>query len=118
MSEEPNIAVIRIRGPVNVPKDVEDTLKMLHLHRNNFCSVHKDSPTLRGMLRKVKDYTTYGTIPAELVEKLKKTSDKPYYRLHPPKGGFERKGTKKPFTIGGALGDRKDKMNILVEKML
>lgn len=41
-----------------------------------------------------------------------------YFRLKPPVGGFERKGTKKPFSMGGVLGYRKEKINVLIKKML
>ena len=43
---------------------------------------------------------------------------KQFFRLHPPIGGFERKGIKKPYSIGGALGYRKEKINNLIKKML
>nr|MBA4404927.1 50S ribosomal protein L30 [Nanoarchaeum sp.] len=43
---------------------------------------------------------------------------KPFFRLLPPVKGFERKGTKKPFSLGGALGYRKEKINALVQRML
>lgn len=41
-----------------------------------------------------------------------------FFKLTPPKGGFERKGTKRPFSLGGALGYRKEKINDLIKKML
>jgi len=43
---------------------------------------------------------------------------KPFFRLKPPEGGFERKGIKKPFSIGGALGYRKENINQLIKKMI
>ncbi len=43
---------------------------------------------------------------------------KPYFKLNPPKRGFERKGIKKPFSIGGALGYRKEKINDLIKRMI
>ena len=43
---------------------------------------------------------------------------KPFFRLHPPIGGFERKGIKMPFGKGGVLGDRKDAISKLIAKML
>lgn len=43
---------------------------------------------------------------------------KPVFRLNPPKKGYERKGIKKPYTKGGALGYRGEKINELIEKML
>lgn len=43
---------------------------------------------------------------------------KPFFRLHPPIGGFERKGIKMPYTKGGVLGNRADKIKVLISKML
>lgn len=43
---------------------------------------------------------------------------KTVFRLSPPSKGFERKGIKTPFSLGGALGDRKDKINDLLKKMM
>ena len=66
------------------------------------------------MLKKVKDYVTYGTVSEKLAKEygVKKT-----VHLHPPRGGFERKGIKVPYTTGGALGNRRDKMSDLIIKM-
>ena len=43
---------------------------------------------------------------------------KKVFRLSPPSKGFERKGIKMPYTVGGVLGDRKDKINDLLLKMI
>ncbi|PIY60378.1 50S ribosomal protein L30, partial [Candidatus Woesearchaeota archaeon CG_4_10_14_0_8_um_filter_47_5] len=43
---------------------------------------------------------------------------KPFFRLSPPKGGFRKGGIKTPYVRGGALGNRKEKMNDLIQKML
>lgn len=43
---------------------------------------------------------------------------KQFFRLTPPIKGFEDKGTKKPFSMGGALGYRKDNINDLIRRML
>ena len=39
---------------------------------------------------------------------------KPFFRLCPPVGGFERNGVKYSFSMGGVLGYRKDKINELL----
>lgn len=67
-------AIVRIKGRVNVPKDVEYTLKLLRLHKRYHAVVYpKDLPGLDGMLHKVKDFVTWGEIKYEtLVELLKK----------------------------------------------
>ncbi len=133
MSEEnpktkEKIAVIRIRGPVRVKGEINDTMKMLRLHRKNVCSIYEKTPSISGMLIKAKDYITWGEINDEtlklLIEKRgekdpkDKNKLKPFFRLHPPKGGFEKAGIKKPFTVKGALGYRGDKINDLIKKML
>lgn len=108
------LAVIRIRGGVRQSKVVKDTLYMLKLrNQHNMIIIPKNS-SLLGMVRKVKDYVTYGEISPELKQKL---GDK-VHRLHPPRGGYERKGIKLPFSIGGVLGYRKEKINDLIKKML
>tara|TARA_Y100000310_G_C20702941_1_gene831751 strand:+ start:2408 stop:2896 length:489 start_codon:yes stop_codon:yes gene_type:complete len=43
---------------------------------------------------------------------------KPFFKLNPPRGGFERKGIKSQFSQGGVLGYRKDKINELLERMI
>ena len=42
---------------------------------------------------------------------------KPYFRLHPPKGGF-RKSTKRPYTDGGELGYRGSAIKELIKRMV
>ena len=64
------IAAIRIRGHVNVNRDIEATMTMLHLTRANHCSLIKENPSYKGMLQKVKDYTTFGTVNAEILSEL------------------------------------------------
>ena len=41
-----------------------------------------------------------------------------FFRLSPPRKGFERGGIKKPFSLGGALGYRKEKINELIIRMI
>lgn len=43
---------------------------------------------------------------------------KPFFRLQPPKGGFERAGIKRGYGQGGVLGYRAKDINKLVEKMV
>ena len=142
-SKPKKLAVVRIRGITGIKKSIKDTLNMLCLYHNNYCVVVNDS--LLGMIKKTKDYVTWGEIDDEtyrlLVEKrgeefkgretdtkkkisykkfiiINNKKYKKYFRLSPPRGGFERKGIKVPFTIGGALGYRKEKINELIKKMV
>ncbi len=40
------------------------------------------------------------------------------FRLHPPSGGYERKGIKVPYALGGALGYRGAAINDLLRRMM
>lgn len=67
-------AIIRVKGQVDCPHDVEYTLKLLRLHKKYHCVVYPATlPGLEGMLRKVKDWVTWGEINREtLIELLYK----------------------------------------------
>ncbi len=120
------VAVILIRGLIGIRHDIKETLFMLRLRKKHTCVVLDNNPTTKGMFRKIKDYVTFGEVSDETVKELESVRGKkdvngnlkPFFELAPPKGGFERKGTKKPFTVGGVLGYRGEKMNDLVRKML
>lgn len=120
------LAVILIRGLVGIRFDTRDTLENLKLNKKHTCVVINDTPSLRGMLKKVQDFTTFGTINEETLKELQEKRGnkdlegnlKNVFFLAPPKGGFERKGIKKSFVIGGALGERKEAINDLIKKMI
>ncbi|MBI4151975.1 uL30 family ribosomal protein [Candidatus Woesearchaeota archaeon] len=138
------LAVVLVRGMIDLNTPLRDTLSSLRLHHKNHCVVVGDSPVSRGMIQKVKDYVTWGEIsPAvyqELVEKRGKEFKarltdgkkkyayafiefqgkkyKPYFALNPPRKGFGRKGIKVAFRAGGALGFRGEKINDLLQRMM
>lgn len=70
MTEGELLAVIRIRGRVNVEKSIKDTLNMLNLTRVNHCVIIKKTKEYEGMLKKVENYITWGEITKEMLEKL------------------------------------------------
>jgi len=153
------IAIIRVRGKVDVRKPIKDTLSMLRLYKKNSCVIVPNTAVYVGMLTKVKDYVTWGEVDEKafrvllekrgrlagnkalseeyLKQKLKISYDgfvkeffgfkkelkdipglKLFFRLKPPEKGFERKGIKKSFAVGGALGYRKDNINNLIIRMI
>ena len=61
---------IRIRGGINVKKDVKETLAFLNLPKINNCVLIPEKPTFEGMLRKAKNMITWGEIKQEQLEKL------------------------------------------------
>ncbi len=115
------IAVVLIRGLVGVNHDIKKALESIRLRKKHACVIVEDSPSMQGILKKIQDYATFGVVSDETIaklEKARKPTEKGVFFLAPPVGGFERKGIKKPFTVGGALGDRGDQMSILLEKMM
>ena len=142
------IAAIRIRGEVDKSKRVKDTFARLRLRKKHVCVLLPENPETIGMLKRVKDFITYGNIDREtlklLVEKRarlpgnkpakvndefieqlfngkKKLSDgklKPFFRLNPPRGGFGKGGIKVSFKAGGVLGNCGKEINVLIKKML
>ena len=124
------LAIIRVRGTIHVRKGINDTFEMLRLYRKNFCVVYDVTPSIMGMIQKIKDHVTWGNIDEDtyrqLVEKRgEKTKDKEgrdvlkgFFRLMPPRKGFGRKGIKASFANKGALGNRKEMINDLIKRML
>lgn len=140
------LAVILIRSRTQITRNILDTLDMLKLLKRNVCVVVDDTPAMRGMVDKVKDYVTFGTLSDDMYEQLiqkraeeycGRLSDskdlikydsryiehngkryKCFFRLSPPRKGYGRKGIKSPFAVGGALGNRHEKINDLIERML
>jgi large subunit ribosomal protein L30 len=65
-----SLAAVRVRGGVRVRGDIKDTLGMLRLHRPNHCVVLPVRDTTVGMLRKAKDYITWGEVESEVLTEL------------------------------------------------
>jgi len=115
------IAVILIRGFIGIRVDIKDALFSLNLRKKHACAIVEDTPSVRGALKKIQDFTTFGIVSDEIIKELdskRKANDKNVYFLAPPVGGFERKGIKKSFIVGGALGDRKNNIDDLLKKMI
>ncbi len=136
------IIAIRIRGIIDVPRNVEETLFRIKLRRKYAAVLVNESPENMKLLKKIRYYISYGRISEGLLERLikirgkptnKKEVDakkilaelgkksleelgiKPFFRLHPPRGGIE---SKKHAGVGkGVLGENKE-IEKLVEKML
>lgn len=124
--ENKKLALILIRGLIRMRGDIVATLYSLRLRKKHACVVIDDTRSNRVAAAKCKDYITYGELDDEtyklLVErrgrKNKDGSLKKFFALQPPRGGFERKGIKTPFTNHGALGYRGKKINDLLKKMI
>jgi len=126
------IAVIRIHGMTNMDRRLEDTLSRLRLRRKLVCVLIDEKDHIRmGMLNSVKEYVAFGKIDDALVKELvekrgelkaenkgkKKSIEtvKPFFRLHPPIGGF-RKSTKQSVPKG-ILGKHEDISKLLLRML-
>ena len=139
------LAAVRIRGLTGVKSGIKITLSMLKLYKNNYCCVLQNNKIHEGMLKKAKDYITWGELDDEtfnaLVEKrgeefkgrisdskgkinyndfitINNKKIKKFFRLNAPKKGFGRKGIKHPYQTGGALGYRGIAINELIKRMI
>ena len=137
------IAIIRIKGMVNINEDVENTLSRLKLRRKYACTLFDSKTETMGMIKKIRSFVAYGEIDREtLIELIKKRAKpldkekkfdadkisdiilrekkfdnagiKPFFRLHPPRGGINSKA----HFPRGVLGNNKEKINDLIKRML
>jgi len=144
-SKEKLLAVIRVRGKINLKHGISKTFTQLNLHNKNWCVFLKNTNSNLGMVKKVKDYVTYGEVSEDVLNSViekrgelfkgrehdskKKISYKKFFvyknkkyqrylRLSPPKKGYGRKGIKTSFVNGGTLGYRGEKINELLKQMI
>ena len=114
------IAAVKVRGDIDAERKVSETFDNLNLESKNQLVLLEDNDPMRGMLKKVKDYVAYGELSEDTVEALEQKKDVELEEgdvvsLSPPSGGY--RSTKKNFSEGGALGDRKN-LDKLVKKMM
>ena len=104
---------------------VKDYVTWGELDQCTFCNLLKE----RGRFAANKKFTedslkkqTIDEFGKEFFENKKSLKDIPglkqFFRLRPPVHGFERGGVKKPFSLGGVLGYRKDRINNLLMRMI
>lgn len=134
------LAVVRVRGRVNVRQAIAETLDRLNLRRvNNLVLINGSNAAYAGMLKKCKDYVTFGEISKDTLTKLleakggkqdeasvaallsgeksvKQLGIEMPFGMHPPRKGYE--GIKRPYRAGGSLGNRGEEINKLITRML
>ncbi len=62
--------VIRIRGQPDVRYDIRETLARLHLHKKFHATLVPDTPSIKGMLKKVENFVAYGYVDKEVVKEI------------------------------------------------
>ncbi|MCF2142033.1 MAG: 50S ribosomal protein L30 [Candidatus Lokiarchaeota archaeon] len=68
--EEEIYCIIRIRGAHGMNRKILHTLHLLNLYRVNSAVLVKTTPSVRGMIQKVKDYVAYGPVSADNIKRL------------------------------------------------
>lgn len=139
------IAAIRISGLVDVPESTEQALYRLRLRRKYSMVLVKPTPQNLSILKKVRNHVAYGSIDSETLKELiekravpidRKTKIdsgkilegiekkelvllgiKPFFRLHPPRGGIDSK-LHFGITKKAVLGNNKEDINALIRRML
>ena len=111
------LAIVRIRGDTRKTSKVSDTFKLLNLNKKNHCVILEEAPHLKGMLRVIEPFATWGPVDEKTTIALKKKGDK-IFCLNPPRKGYGRKGVKMPFRKGGAYGNRAEKINDILMRMM
>ena len=113
---------------VGMLEKVKDYVTWGELDQKTFKELLEKRGKLAGNKRLTAEYlkektkTDFDAFTKEFFEFKKQLKDVPglkqFFRLAPPRKGFERKGIKIPFSLGGALGYRKDKINDLLLRMI
>jgi large subunit ribosomal protein L30 len=70
------LVAVRIRGMSDISQEIKDTLNMLRLTRSCHATLVDDRPAYNGMLRKSKDYLTWGEVSQENIALLLKKRGK------------------------------------------
>lgn len=64
------LLIIRLRGDPDIPPNVRHTLRLLRLHKRYHAVIHPNSESIKGMLRVVKDWVTWGEIDKDVLKEL------------------------------------------------
>lgn len=126
-----SLIVIRITGQIDLPSNTKETLFRMRIRRKYAAVIMEDNVENRKLITKVRNFVAFGTISPEMLKELTEKRGqkidrskpltpenmKPFFRLHPARGGID---AKKHFSVTSkaVLGDHKDKIDLLVRRML
>ncbi|WP_373286764.1 uL30 family ribosomal protein [Sulfodiicoccus acidiphilus] len=140
------LGVVRIRGVAGTPWKIQLALSELRLHRTFNATFVGSTPAVKGLLKVVEPYVTWGELDEEVFrqmvskslarqlskEELEKVLTniregkvegdasglvKLPVRLHPPSGGFKGK-ISRPYKARGEFGYRGKAINELLIRMM
>jgi large subunit ribosomal protein L30 len=62
------LAVIRLKGKINVNYKIQATLDMLNIRRTNYMTLIPSTPAYLGMLKKARNFITWGEINQDVLK--------------------------------------------------
>lgn len=113
------IAAVKVRGNVDVPQPIKDTMTNLGLKKRNQMVFFEKSDSVEGMMNKAKDFITYGEVSEEVIEEVEERYQEiesgTVVSARPPSKGF--RDTKRGYNQGGSLGKR-ESIDSLLKRMV
>ncbi len=64
------LAVVKVRGTISAQREARETLDLLRIPKTNHAVLVPDSPSMRGMLKRVQSYVTWGEVSKETLSEL------------------------------------------------
>jgi large subunit ribosomal protein L30 len=64
------LAVVKIRGTISAQRQARETLDLLRLSKTNRAVLVPNNPSMKGMLKRVQSYVTWGEITKETLQDL------------------------------------------------
>lgn len=64
------LAVVKVRGTISAQREARETLDMLRLGKSNHAVLVRNNPSMKGMLKRVQSYVTWGEISKETLAEL------------------------------------------------
>lgn len=64
------LGVVRLRGTVKIPGPARETLKRLNLSSRNSFALYYDTPSIRGMMKRVERFVAWGELDQEFLSLL------------------------------------------------
>jgi len=64
------LAVVKVRGTISAQREARETLDLLKLSKTNRGVLVLNSPSMKGMLKRVQSYVTWGEISKETLSEL------------------------------------------------
>lgn len=69
-AQNKSIVAVRVRGTIRARREARETLRLLHLTRNNYAALIDSRPSFIGMLESARGYVTWGEASKDILSML------------------------------------------------